>query len=264
MQLTEVALYHRTIRASITSVWDNVLDWQHLPWLHRTTFHDIDAIDAGPWGWTARIELQPGGPDLRFTVDLRIERPASRYVARTTEGQGAGSEIWTTLTPTTDTETDIEVRFLVPDCPPALVETLRESYLTTYRQLWDEDEAMMVRREAHLANAGATPSDVGEPVDLGRLETVRARLPLLVEMAGRTYRVVEVEGALVAHATVCPHMLGPLENAPLEGDCVRCPWHGYLFDVRTGRQADGERLRLAPAPRVEIDPVSTDVRLGFS
>jgi len=263
MQLTEVALYRRAIRASIASVWDNVLDWAHLPWLHHTTFRSIDATQAGPGGWTAHIEMQPGGADHRLTVELRIERSASRYVARTTAGAGIGSEIWTTLTPTTDEETDIEVRFLVPECEPALADALGTGYLATYRQLWDEDEAMMVRRDAHLAGAGATPTDVSAPIDLGRLESVRTQLPLLVEMAGRTYRVVEIEGALVAHATVCPHMLGPLEEAPLEGTCVRCPWHGYLFDVRTGRQTGGEGLRLAPAPRIEIDPVSTEVQLGF-
>jgi len=263
MELTEVAVYRRTVHAGLVSVWDNVLDWEHLPWLHRSTFRSISALDAGPWGWTAKIEAQPGGTANTITIDLRIERPANRYVARTTEGIGTGSEIWTMLTPTTDAETDIEVRFLVPDVEPALAEILRESYPSTYRRLWDEDEAMMKRREAQLAEAEATPPDPDETIDLGRLERVRAQLPLLVEMGGRTYRVVEIERALVAHATVCPHMLGPLEDAPVEGSCVRCPWHGYRFDVRTGRHADGERLRLAPAPRVEIDPVTTDVRLGF-
>ena len=49
------------------------------------------------------------------------------------------------------------------------------------------------------------------------------------------------------------HWLGPLDDAPLEDGCVRCPWHGYLFDIRTGRSSDGHRLRLAPSPRVTPD-----------
>jgi nitrite reductase/ring-hydroxylating ferredoxin subunit len=38
-----------------------------------------------------------------------------------------------------------------------------------------------------------------------------------------------------------------------EDGCLRCPWHGYRFDVRTGENLAGKRLRLPPAPRVEID-----------
>ncbi|HUG27624.1 MAG TPA: Rieske 2Fe-2S domain-containing protein [Gemmatimonadales bacterium] len=34
---------------------------------------------------------------------------------------------------------------------------------------------------------------------------------------------------------VCPHRGGPLANGPLEGHVVACPWHGWTFDVRTGR-----------------------------
>ena len=47
----------------------------------------------------------------------------------------------------------------------------------------------------------------------------------------------------------------------LEDGCVQCPWHGYRFDVRTGRQVGEGRLRLAPAPRVEIDPDDGTVRV---
>ena len=66
-------------------------------------------------------------------------------------------------------------------------------------------------------------------------------------------RLVRLGGEVVAHSALCPHWLGPLEDAPLEQGCIRCPWHGYLFDLRTGASADGRRLRLAPAPRVEVD-----------
>jgi nitrite reductase/ring-hydroxylating ferredoxin subunit len=88
---------------------------------------------------------------------------------------------------------------------------------------------------------------------LGPPEDVRARAPFCVELGGRSYRIVELGGELVAHAAVCPHWLGPLRGAPVEDGCVRCPWHGYRFDLRTGRSADGRGLRLPPAPRVEID-----------
>ena len=59
-------------------------------------------------------------------------------------------------------------------------------------------------------------------------------------------RLLELkDGALVAHGTICPHWLGPLEDAVPQNGRLRCPWHDYLFDVRTGTSADGHGYRLA-------------------
>ena len=46
MALTSVAVYERTIRASLERVWENVLDWEHLPWLHRRTFGHIRLLET--------------------------------------------------------------------------------------------------------------------------------------------------------------------------------------------------------------------------
>jgi nitrite reductase/ring-hydroxylating ferredoxin subunit len=36
---------------------------------------------------------------------------------------------------------------------------------------------------------------------------------------------------------ICPHMGGPLGQASLcaGGTALECPWHGYVFDLETGR-----------------------------
>jgi len=65
------------------------------------------------------------------------------------------------------------------------------------------------------------------------------------------------DGALVAHGTICPHWLGPLEDAVPQNGRLRCPWHDYLFDVRTGTSADGRGYRLAPTRRVMVDPLTS-------
>jgi len=33
----------------------------------------------------------------------------------------------------------------------------------------------------------------------------------------------------------CPHRRGPLDGADLNGYVVTCPWHGWQFDIRTGK-----------------------------
>ena len=54
---------------------------------------------------------------------------------------------------------------------------------------------------------------------------------------------------------------GPGSDATVEDGRVMCPWHGYTFDVRTGRECTGRGLTLRSAPRVEIDPESDEVWL---
>ena len=74
-------------------MWENVRDWEHLPWLHRSSFSSIALFDSGAWGWTARVGLQPG--DDEAVVELRIDPAEPRYVARTLEGGFRGAEVWT-------------------------------------------------------------------------------------------------------------------------------------------------------------------------
>lgn len=86
----------------------------------------------------------------------------------------------------------------------------------------------------------------------------------LVEIEGRSIGVFNVNGTLVAVLDVCPHELAPvcrgrvsgttLPSAPgefcwgREGEILACPWHGWEFDLLTGRAlADPQkRLRLYP------------------
>jgi nitrite reductase/ring-hydroxylating ferredoxin subunit len=259
--LERAARYERTVAASLERVWENVLDWEHLPWLHRTSFSGIECREAGTWGWRARVELTPPGGSIE--LELAIELEARRYVARTLAGPGAGTEIWTWLTPESDARTGIRVEFHLPVPPGTGAAALGREYVRLYARLWDEDEAMMQRRSAELralpARRGAGPSRLA----LGREDALRARLPLVVELAGRRFRVLELAGRLVAHDVRCPHRLGPLERAPVEDGCLVCPWHGHRFDLASGASQQGDGLRLFPAPEVRIDPETGDVVLAL-
>jgi nitrite reductase/ring-hydroxylating ferredoxin subunit len=87
----------------------------------------------------------------------------------------------------------------------------------------------------------------------------------LVEVGGRSIGVFNVDGAYFAVRNRCPHQGGPLcegtQFAPLaapapgqydrgpDGMIIRCPWHGWEFDVRTGRSwFDPERTRVRAYP----------------
>jgi nitrite reductase/ring-hydroxylating ferredoxin subunit len=49
-----------------------------------------------------------------------------------------------------------------------------------------------------------------------------------------------IDGTVSAIDGTCPHQGGPLGDGTIEGDCVRCPWHGWDFDARTGKSPDGD------------------------
>jgi len=258
---TCVAVYHRRVRASIERVWENVHDWEHLPWLHAPSFSRIELVDSGPWGWRALIDLEPATGSA-LELELVRDADAERYVARTLAGPGEGTEIWTSLVPHAEDHTDIAVEFHVPDVAATDVAAVGAAYTQLYKRLWDEDEAMMRHRVERLT--ALHEIDVAEPddCDLGTLDELRERLPLIVEFGGRRYRVVDHADELVVHACDCPHMLGPLDAAVVEAGRIRCPWHGYEFELHTGESSDGRGLRLGPAPRLRVGPFSMRVRLS--
>jgi nitrite reductase/ring-hydroxylating ferredoxin subunit len=262
--LSEVAVYRRTIGASLERVWENVLDWEHLPWLHRTSFLDVRLLDADREGWRARVVLPPRAAPQEAEIDVRLDRPRLRYLARTTAGAGAGTEILTRLDPSAARTTGITVSFRVPGVTASDAAAIGAAYVHVYTQLWNEDEAMMCRRQALLdgvADPALDATRAADAVRLGPGARLRARLPVVIQAHGRSVRLVEIDGEIVAHGTVCPHLGGPLDEAPIEDGCVRCPWHGYRFDVRSGRNADGRACRLAPAHAVAIDPTSGEAWL---
>ena len=86
----------------------------------------------------------------------------------------------------------------------------------------------------------------------------------IVEVEGRSIGIFNLQGRFVAVLNVCPHQLAPvcqgrlggttLPSPPGEfrwgrsGEILACPWHGWEFDLLTGKAlADRRRhLRLFP------------------
>jgi nitrite reductase/ring-hydroxylating ferredoxin subunit len=278
---TPLVVYRRDVTASLTRIWENVLDWEHLPWLHRDTFLGVHLLEATPDGWRAEVRLPPASAPRTAEIAVRLDRRALRYHTTTLSGFGAGSDIVTELAPLDATTTTITVAFHVPGVDASVRDRAAEAYTGLYRRLWDEDEAMMVRRQAlldvaarrerdtaehrsavALAASVAEASEAPQSLVLGHEDAVRARLPLVVPFGDDEFRLVDIAGAIVAHTTMCPHLGGPLAESPIDAGTITCPWHGYRFDVRTGANADGRPCRLSPAPRVTINATTREVALS--
>jgi nitrite reductase (NADH) small subunit len=56
----------------------------------------------------------------------------------------------------------------------------------------------------------------------------------LVDAAGKKIALFNVDGTFYAIDETCTHRGGPLSEGMLMGIEVTCPWHGAVFDVRTG------------------------------
>ena len=65
---------------------------------------------------------------------------------------------------------------------------------------------------------------------------------LVVEAAGRSIAVFNVDGSYYAIDNSCPHRGGPLSEGDLAGRVISCPWHAWRFCVRDGKWADNPRL----------------------
>ncbi len=73
----------------------------------------------------------------------------------------------------------------------------------------------------------------------------------IVEVAGRSIGVFNLNGEYFALRNRCPHQGGELCRGPISGfltssgpgdyqverpgEFLRCPWHGWEFDIRTGQ-----------------------------
>ena len=52
---------------------------------------------------------------------------------------------------------------------------------------------------------------------------------------GIAVAVANLNGKLFAINSVCLHHGGPLGEGELQGSTVTCPWHGWEYDVTSGR-----------------------------
>ena len=83
----------------------------------------------------------------------------------------------------------------------------------------------------------------------------------IVEVAGRSIGIFNLSGEFFALRNRCPHQGGPLCTGKLtgfvrstspgdyeysrQGEILRCPWHGWEFDLRNGQSwFDPARVRV--------------------
>lgn len=244
--IPHVGTYRRVLPVSLERLYENALDWEHLPFVHADSFRSIEVIDHGPWGWRAE---SVGATGESMTLELRLDRRCRRWITRTLSGPNRGSEIWTHAFPIGPARVDIVVDFFVPGIPAEQAAKVGGAFARLYARLYDQDVAMMVERQRRLDVRPAAAGGPSERLVLGSRADLA--LPMNIELQGRDYVVAQSGARLAVFPALCPHQLGPLGQSEIENGTVTCPWHGYRFDVFSGECVSGQSCRLSRLPRVE-------------
>lgn len=253
--LRHVGSYQRDMPVTVSRMFENALDYEHLPWLHSSTFADLTVIESGDWGWRAVAHLVPKSRLTRMELELRLDRDKNRWVTRTVGGLGKGTEIWTVAIPQGDQGIRVVVDFFVPKLPRFLFGFYAATYQAMYEKLYDEDESMMLIRQNEIDTKKDRRRSDNQCVDegemsLGSLSDLVANSVNTFEYAGERYGLVQTNGQWRAFTAVCPHGLGPLDRGLLRGGIVECPWHGYRFNVGTGECINDSNISLELPPLI--------------
>ena len=94
----------------------------------------------------------------------------------------------------------------------------------------------------------------------------------IIDVRGRAIGVFNVNGAYYALLNRCPHRAAPLCKGPItglvsspeqykfdfcrDGEIVRCPWHGWEFDITNGRSVFNPHRVRAKSYEVTVEPAS--------
>ncbi|HLR13333.1 MAG TPA: Rieske (2Fe-2S) protein [Burkholderiaceae bacterium] len=108
---------------------------------------------------------------------------------------------------------------------------------------------------------------------VGRLDEFQDGQARLVDVAGRQIGIIKKGDEVFALRNLCPHKRAPLIRGTVEGtmlptpcagelnygmenEIIKCPWHGWEFDIKTGECLFGvsnKRVRTYPVSIREGD-----------
>lgn len=251
--------YVRPLPVNLARMMENAYDWEHLPYVHSSSFSSIELIASGGWGWRAKIGLPKRSSADYQLIDLLVEKDKHYWVSTVYSGPGKGMEIHTQARAVSDGEIEVDVRFYVPEPPETAAEAdMILQYMTQqYATLYDEDQALMSGRQSAL--------DDRQRWDQASIQSSDIRIGALADLDTSQAHVVETDDGRfcvrmwqkkwIVHSAVCPHLLGPLEDSAIDASgVITCPWHGYRFDVSTGDNVEKKCRSLAPPPQLlELD-----------
>ena len=90
-------------------------------------------------------------------------------------------------------------------------------------------------------------------IRIASLDDVPVGQPMLVETQGVAVVLVRAGESVYACSDMCTHQGGPLSDGKLSGTRLSCPWHGWMFDVKTGTCLMPSRGGAVPSYPTRVD-----------
>lgn len=86
----------------------------------------------------------------------------------------------------------------------------------------------------------------------GKLNDLKSTNSKYLELGGKEVALFQIQGKFFATDNFCPHRGGPLFRGRLEpGPSVRCPLHGWNFDIESGACLNMPNAKISTFP-VEV------------
>ena len=108
------------------------------------------------------------------------------------------------------------------------------------------------------------------PASVGRASEVAPGQRKIVEVEGRSIGIFNVHGRFYALRNRCPHQAAPLCLGAIkgmtlpgkpgeyvwarDGEILRCPWHGWEFDITSGRSIFNPHRTRVKSYAVTVEP----------
>ncbi len=278
-----VGSYERRLPVSITRMMENAYDWEHLPYVHQSSFKRLVLHEQGEWGWRAIATL----PDSRLQhLELLVDKPRNYWATTVLSGDAKGFEIHSHATQVSNHEIDVVINFYLPKAfskvliglgiarhvlPFSLYKKLARkigihrvnagdspevSILNAlryqYSLLYDEDEMLMTGRQEAIDRL-KRQVNVEPPENLlvGNTEELLNQIPKLVQFGKHRYVINRWNEQWWVYSADCPHLLGPLEGSKIDSSGrITCPWHGYQFDIASGKSCSHTNSKLRTPPTI--------------
>ncbi|MEY9999088.1 Rieske (2Fe-2S) protein [Sinorhizobium fredii] len=109
-----------------------------------------------------------------------------------------------------------------------------------------------------------------------RVDEITPAKPKIVSFGQLTIGIFQLDDGYAAMLNICPHRAGQLCEGPVcgtakqtdatefvyerAGELVRCAWHGWEFEIRSGKCLVDEKLRVRTFPvHVEHDEIYVEL-----
>ena len=245
-KLIKIASYKRHIASNHERMFENVFDWEHLPHLHSRTFSSINLLAKNRKTLKFEVGLWPAVFGLKQTIKLQACKRRRTWIVRVLAGFMKGLIIRSRVGIEKPEGFDVQVNFYIPRSKWYFA-LLGPVLKISYQRLYDEDVAMMTGRQKYLDNKTTTKNSNQSSLIIGREKDISFPHPF--NFQGKSFLLAKYENNWIAYSAYCPHMQRQFSDLEIINGIIRCPWHGYEFDLKTGLSKQSN-CRLTPAPRI--------------